>query len=138
MSPRTMTRAVTGVNDDTGLPSSSSAPWMRNPIMEGIRRNHSLIKVTVDIFPPPVSRTGRSGGGGLSRNVTMQGTSARNSTAMDLTPQEQAHWSQQQQVDKIIYANRKSLRERARIGWEELKLLGVDENVIREVFVDLF
>ncbi|KAF8938176.1 hypothetical protein BGZ47_008691 [Haplosporangium gracile] len=135
MSPRTMTRAVTSVNDDTGLPSSSLAPWERNPIMEGIRRNHSLIKVTVDIFPPSASRTGQ---GGLSRSVTMQGTSARNSTVMDLTPQEQAHWSQQQQVDKIIYANRKNLRERARIGWEELKLLGVDEDVIKEVFVDLF
>lgn len=140
MSSRTISRPVTGVNDDTGLPASpSSSPWTRNPIMEGIRRNHSLIKVTVDIFPPPGSRPGRPGGaGGLSRSTTMHGPSARNSMAMDLTPQEQAHWSQQQQVDKIIYANRKNLRERARIGWEELKLLGVDEDVIREVFVDLF
>lgn len=140
MSPRTITRPAAGVNDDTGLPtSSSSSPWTRNPIMEGIRRNHSLIKVTVDIFPPPASRPIRPGGaGGHSRSATMHGTSARNSMAMDLTPQEQAHWSQQQQVDKIIYANRKNLRERARIGWEELKLLGVDEDVIREVFADLF
>lgn len=138
MSPRTVTRVVTGANDDAGLPTSSAAPWTRNPIMEGIRRNHSLIKVTVDIFPPPASRPGRPGGGVPSRSVTMQGTSGRTSMAMELTPQEQAHWSQQQQVDKIIYANRKSLRERARIGWEELKLLGVDEDVIREVFADLF
>ena len=138
MSPRMRTRAVTGANDDAGLPTSSAAPWTRNPIMEGIRRNHSLIKVTVDIFPPPASRAGRPGGGGPSRSVTMQGTSGRTLMAMELTPQEQAHWSQQQQVDKIIYANRKNLRERARIGWEELKLLGVDEDVIREVFADLF
>ncbi|KAF9138767.1 hypothetical protein BGX30_008772 [Mortierella sp. GBA39] len=138
MSPRTRTRVATGANDDTGLPNSSAAPWTRNPIMEGIRRNHSLIKVTVDIFSPPASRTGRSRGGEPSRSVAMQGTSGRTSMAMELTPQEQAHWSQQQQVDKIIYANRKNLRERARIGWEELRLLGVDEDVIREVFADLF
>ncbi|KAG0291474.1 hypothetical protein BGZ96_005169 [Linnemannia gamsii] len=140
MTSRTVPRPVTSVNDDTRLlASSSSSPWTRNPIMEGIRRNHSLIKVTVDIFPPPGSRPGRPGGaGGLSKSTTMHGTPARNSMAMDLTPQEQAHWSQQQQVDKIIYANRKNLRERSRIAWEELKLLGVDEDVIREVFVDLF
>lgn len=141
MNSRTMTRAVTGTNDDTGLPTPSAAPWTRNPIMEGIRRNHSLIKVTVDIFPPPVSRTGRPGvgsGGGPSRSAAVQGTSGRTSMAVELSPQEQAHWLQQQQVDKIIYANRKNLRERARIGWEELKLLGVDEDVIREVFADLF
>ncbi|KAG9073189.1 hypothetical protein KI688_000976 [Linnemannia hyalina] len=141
MSPRTRTRVVTGANDDTGLPTSSAAPWTRNPIMEGIRRNHSLIKVTVDIFSPPASRTGRSRGGGVGgppRSVAMQGTSGRASMAMELTPQEQVHWAQQQQVDKIIYANRKNLRERARIGWEELRLLGVDEDVIREVFADLF
>ncbi|OAQ25689.1 hypothetical protein K457DRAFT_140867 [Linnemannia elongata AG-77] len=141
MSSRTMTRAVTGANDDTGLPTPSTAPWTRNPIMEGIRRNHSLIKVTIDIFLPPVSRTGRPGGGsggGPSRSAAMQGTSGRTSMAVELSPQEQAHWLQQQQVDKIIYANRKNLRERARIGWEELKLLGVDEDVIREVFADLF
>ncbi|KAG0375420.1 hypothetical protein BGX24_009146 [Mortierella sp. AD032] len=136
---RTMTRAVTGANDDTGVPFIN--PWTRNPIMEGIRRNHSLIKVTVDILSPAgfynvgVARAGHQGG--LSRSAT-RGTGARNSMAMDATLQEQALWSQQQQVDKIIYANRKTLRERARIGWEELKLLGVDEDVIREVFADLF
>ncbi|KAF9119547.1 hypothetical protein BGW39_000228 [Mortierella sp. 14UC] len=139
-SPRTMTRVVTGVNDDTGIPTSS--PWTRNPIMEGIRRNHSLIKVTVDILSSPAghpmggARAGRPGG--LYRSATRGTGGARNSMATDITPQEQAQWLQQQQVDKIIYSNRKNLRERARIGWEELKLLGVDEDVIREVFADLF
>ncbi|KAG0205484.1 hypothetical protein BGX33_007884 [Mortierella sp. NVP41] len=138
MGPRTMTRAVTGVHDDTRGPSPSS-PWTRNPIMEGIRRNHSLIKVTIDILSPPTvlptAEVARS-------RSTTRGTTAHSggnsSMSMEYTPQEQAQWFQQQQLDKIIYANRKLLRERARIGWEELKMLGVDEDVIREVFADLF
>ncbi|KAF9921835.1 hypothetical protein FBU30_008098, partial [Linnemannia zychae] len=136
MPASTIGRTMTGINDDNGMPSS---PWVRNPIIEGIRRNHSLIKVTVDILSHSAgSSAGGARGrqGGVSRNGSI-GTATRNSMMMEFNSQEHMQWTQQQQVDKIIYANRKNLRERARIGWEELKLLGVDEDVIREVFMDV-
>ncbi|KAF9288211.1 hypothetical protein BGZ68_000674 [Mortierella alpina] len=132
---------------------SLTGHWTRNPVLEGIRRNHSLIKVTLDIVSPmgalsspmragtdeDMERGSGSGGGGggtrgagpgLSSNWVNTGSS---NIAADGYQIQQLQLLQQQQLNKKIQANRKLLRDRGRVGWEELKLLGVDDDVIREV-----
>lgn len=129
----------------TGVPNNNniSAPWARNPLMEGIRRNHSLIKVVLDHVVP------------TSMQATLSNTHPSRQSMNPLTntnhthphhvdqqhalgaPSESEMYNsaqyQQQQLAKKMAANRKLLRDRGRVGWEELKLLGVDDDVIREV-----
>ncbi|KAG9324003.1 hypothetical protein KVV02_003482 [Mortierella alpina] len=143
-------------------PSSTAANfsltghWTRNPVLEGIRRNHSLIKVTLDIVSPMAglsspmrsgtddemdrgSGNGAGGGGGGGMRGAEPGLSSHrantggSSIAADGYQLQQLQLMQQQQLNKKIQANRKLLRDRGRVGWEELKLLGVDDDVIREV-----
>ena len=107
--------------------------WTRNPLIDGIRRNHSLIKVTLDVSPPS----------GLSTFATMGPMSRTNTWGSNAkTPdmgrsgghiQDQILLFQHEMVQKKIMANRKLLRERGRVGMDELRLLGVDDDVIREV-----
>ncbi|KAF9396230.1 hypothetical protein CPC16_003940 [Podila verticillata] len=132
-----------------GAPNNNnniSAPLARNPLIEGIRRNHSLIKVALDLVVP------------MSMQATMSITHPSHQSMTSLTNtnhhththhanQQHALGApsdlsetlynsaqyQQQQLAKKMAANRKLLRDRGRVGWEELKLLGVDDDIIREV-----
>ena len=72
----------------------------------------------------------RGAGPGLSSSWANTGGS---NIAADGYQMQQLQLMQQQQLNKKIQANRKLLRDRGRVGWEELKLLGVDDDVIREV-----
>ncbi|KAF9580452.1 hypothetical protein BGW38_002902, partial [Lunasporangiospora selenospora] len=165
---------------------AASYGWARNPIVEGIRRNHSLIKVTLDPIVP--SRQSTASGavgvtGALSRSNSMNGsvlnhshfnnnsgygpdeghadypnTSHHNSHNpsnathhnhgqfhghnhhyhssggnYDPTQLEQMQIWQHHQLYKKVMANRKLLKERGRVGCDELKLLGLDDDIIREV-----
>ncbi|KAF9354688.1 hypothetical protein BGX26_007477, partial [Mortierella sp. AD094] len=127
-----------------GAAGGNLSLWMRNPIIEGIRRNHSLIKVTLDSSTPPPPGGNHSslvdpaapgaGTTGLSRTSTWSNGPAHELSIHEL---QQLQYQQQQQVYKKVNANRKTLKERGRAGWEELRLLGVDDDVIREVCQDL-
>ncbi|KAF9171710.1 hypothetical protein BGX21_004728 [Mortierella sp. AD011] len=126
-------------NGNGGGAGGNLSLWMRNPIIEGIRRNHSLIKVTLDSTTPHSPGGNRasledSATPGLSRT-----SSRSNGPTHDLSLHElqQLQHQQQQQMHKKVNANRKTLKERGRVGWEELRLLGVDDDVIREVCEDL-
>ncbi|KAF9957310.1 hypothetical protein BGZ72_001948 [Mortierella alpina] len=148
----------THATNKAGGPSGTTAnlsltgPWTRNPVLEGIRRNHSLIKVTLDIVSPmaALSSPGRkgteddmergsgNGGGGGMRGAgpglsSSWANTGGSNIAVDGYQMQQLQLMQQQQLNKKIQANRKLLRDRGRVGWEELKLLGVDDDVIREV-----
>ncbi|KAF9967763.1 hypothetical protein BGZ70_008315 [Mortierella alpina] len=137
---------------------SLTGHWTRNPVLEGIRRNHSLIKVTLDIVSPLAALTsplrmgtddemdrasgnGIGGGGmrgagpgpGLSSSHRATTGGSNVAVLADGYQLQQLQVMQQQQLNKKIQANRKLLRDRGRVGWEELKLLGVDDDVIREV-----
>ncbi|KAG0002225.1 hypothetical protein BGZ79_003389 [Entomortierella chlamydospora] len=132
-------RANSMNNGNGGGAGENLSLWMRNPIIEGIRRNHSLIKVTLDSTTPPSPGGSHSS---LEDSVTLglSRTSSRsNGSAHDLSLHElqQLQHQQQQQMHKKVNANRKTLKERGRVGWEELRLLGVDDDVIREVCEDL-
>ncbi|KAG0327214.1 hypothetical protein BG004_002814 [Podila humilis] len=122
----------------------------RNPLMEGIRRNHSLIKVVLDLVVPtaamPISHT-------LTATSTVQQQQQqqafqRQNTRQSMISQQMeggsggalsseaiynAQFQQQQQLNKKMAINRKLLRDRGRVGWEELKLLGIDDDIVREV-----
>ncbi|KAI8359018.1 hypothetical protein B0O80DRAFT_495651 [Mortierella sp. GBAus27b] len=153
-----------------------SGLWTRHPIIEGVRRNHSLIKVVLDttttgtstststpaatVTPTtPLAAPGAGAGAGagaagagaksnrtpveesrMSRDNGRSGAITA-SAAQELyySQQELQHlqMQQQQMLQKKILTNRKLLRERGRVGWEELKLLGVDDDVIREVCQDI-
>ncbi|CAO3570875.1 unnamed protein product [Mortierella alpina] len=140
---------------------SLTGQWTRNPVLEGIRRNHSLIKVTLDVVSPmaglssplrmgtddEMDRVSGNGGGGGAGGGGTRGagpglssssnnrahTGGSHLAAADGYQLQQLQLMQQQQLNKKIQANRKLLRDRGRVGWEELKLLGVDDDVIREV-----
>ncbi|KAF9184083.1 hypothetical protein BGZ50_003889 [Haplosporangium sp. Z 11] len=139
METRLVNRAGTAATVATVTVSSV---WGRNPIMEGIRRNYSLIKVTLDIIAPASLVTSATanqinnapGAAGPSTNSTW--TTYSSNAAAEHFRYEQVHMMQKQLLNKKIQANRKLLRERGRVGWEELKLLGVDDDVIREVCQD--
>ncbi|KAF9573068.1 hypothetical protein EC968_009028 [Mortierella alpina] len=155
----------TGASSGTTANVSLTGQWARNPVLEGIRRNHSLIKVTMDIVSPMAALSsspmrmgsedemdrgsgngggggggGMRGGGGGMRGGGGSGLSSQrahiggsSNVAADGYQLQQLQMMQQQQLNKKIQANRKLLRDRGRVGWEELKLLGVDDDVIREV-----
>jgi len=139
-------------------PSGMSGLWTRHPIIEGVRRNHSLIKVVLDTTtttgataatatttttPGFKTLTGgsqanmKAAGSGeerISRDHARSGIAATTQEFYYTQQELQQFQMQQQQVlHKKIHANRKLLRERARVGWEELKLVGVDDDIIREV-----
>ncbi|KAF9202264.1 hypothetical protein BGZ49_007559 [Haplosporangium sp. Z 27] len=132
------TTGVFGTNNGGG--GGNMSMWIRNPIIEGIRRNHSLIKVTLDsialsssnINRPSSANTKAKGIGdtGISRSSTWN-----NGVSQELSTAElrQLHHQQQHQMYKKVNANRKALMERSRVGWEELKLLGVDDDIIEEI-----
>lgn len=126
------------INNHNNININNMAPWARNPLMEGIRRNHSLIKVVLDLV---VSTTSMQ----ASMSLTHPMTSLTTTNTQPVEQQAQGAPSdlfeamhsnaqyQQQQLAKKMLANRKLLRDRGRVGWEELKLLGVDDDIIREV-----
>ncbi|KAF9114259.1 hypothetical protein BGX27_011310 [Mortierella sp. AM989] len=127
-----------------GASGGNLSQWMRNPIIEGIRRNHSLIKVTLDSSISPSSDSNRpsptgattprrSGAVGISRTSTWNNGIVQEFSMHEL---KQLQYQQQHHVQKKVNANRKTLKERGRIGWEELKILGVDDDVIQEVYQD--
>ncbi|KAG0256428.1 hypothetical protein BG011_004505 [Mortierella polycephala] len=136
METRAVNRAGTAATVAT---VTASSLWGRNPIMEGIRRNHSLIKVTLDAMTPaPLVTNATSNqinnapeGMGPSTNSTW--TTHSSNAATEHFRYEQVYMMQKQLLNKKVQANRKLLRERGKLGWEELKLLGVDDDVIREV-----
>ncbi|KAG0364060.1 hypothetical protein BGZ54_007876, partial [Gamsiella multidivaricata] len=125
--------AITGGNAAT-----ASGPWTRHPIIEGIRRNYSLIKVVLDTSTLSPAAAAAAAAAATGANPTWHNSQAGN--AQGVTQQQelvqQYQLQQQQQLQKKIMVNRKLLRERGRVGWEELKLLGVDDDVIREVCQD--
>ncbi|KAG0206665.1 hypothetical protein BGX28_001913 [Mortierella sp. GBA30] len=127
-------------------PTTLTNVWTRNPLVEGIRRNHSLIKVTLDVVGPKamfsslvkmetedISSERKRGRGTGHAHGSALTNGANSSVVMDQMHMHEIQQQQQQQVNKKIQANRKLLRDRRRLGWEELKLLGVDDDVIREV-----
>ncbi|KAI1310282.1 hypothetical protein EDD11_003751 [Mortierella claussenii] len=125
-------------------PGVGSGPWTSNPIIEGVRRNHSLIKVTLDSSLSlssfiSVSQTALSTAPTLEEpGVRLSRVSTLSGVAQDYSHQElqQLQLQQERILRKKIVSNRKMLRERSRVGWEELKLLGVDDDVIAEVCQD--
>lgn len=153
-----------------------SGLWTRHPIIEGVRRNHSLIKVVLDttttgtstststpaatVTPTtPLAAPGAGAGAGAgaagagaksNRTPVEEGRVSRDngrSGAITAAAAQELYYSQQelqhlqmqqqQMLQKKILTNRKLLRERGRVGWEELKLLGVDDDIIREVCQDI-
>lgn len=131
-----------GPSNNSNNNNNNTVPWTRNPLMEGIRRNHSLIKVVLDLVVPTASLME------ASMSLTNPMPSLTTTTNTNTQPVEQyaqgapsdlsealhnAQYQQQQQLAKKMLANRKLLRDRGRVGWEELKLLGVDDDIIREV-----
>ncbi|KAF9305438.1 hypothetical protein BGZ74_010202 [Mortierella antarctica] len=131
-----------GPSNNNNNNNINTVPWTRNPLMEGIRRNHSLIKVVLDLVVPTASLME------ASMSLTNPMPSLTTTTNTNTQPVEQyaqgapsdlsealhnAQYQQQQQLAKKMLANRKLLRDRGRVGWEELKLLGVDDDIIREV-----
>ncbi|KAF8978067.1 hypothetical protein BGZ46_006847 [Entomortierella lignicola] len=133
------TTGVFGTNNGGGGGGNMSM-WIRNPIIEGIRRNHSLIKVTLDSIALSSSNTNRPssenakakgiGDTGISRSSTWNNGFSQELSTVELR---QLHHQQQHQMYKKVNANRKALIERSRVGWEELKLLGVDDDIIEEI-----
>ncbi|GJJ70435.1 hypothetical protein EMPS_02784 [Entomortierella parvispora] len=114
----------------------SATSWTRNPLIDGIRRNHSLIKVTLDTTPPSGPSTAAIGA--ASRASTWSSNTNTTAKVQDAGrggghAQDQIQLFQHELVQKKIMANRKLLRERGRVGVDELRLLGVDDDVIREV-----
>ncbi|KAI8359020.1 hypothetical protein B0O80DRAFT_495653 [Mortierella sp. GBAus27b] len=79
--------------------------------------------------------------GGADGGADAHTTAAAAAAAQELyySQQELQHlqMQQQQMLQRKILANRKLVRERGRVGWEELKLLGVDDDIIREVCQDI-
>ncbi|KAF8932830.1 hypothetical protein BGZ58_006768 [Dissophora ornata] len=114
--------------------------WTQHPIIEGVRRNHSLIKVTLDSTTSlPIVTSGiQPTVGGKAGRFSRDSTWSAMAGAQEFSQQElrQFQMQQQQRLQKKIQANRKLLKERGRVEWEELKSLGLDDDIIREVCGD--
>ncbi|KAF9438166.1 hypothetical protein BGZ76_009456 [Entomortierella beljakovae] len=143
---RSATQINMGSGGVGGVNGGSSGSWLRNPIIEGIRRNHSLIKVTLDssISSSLPMNSSPSTSGEVSSSGGRQMGHSRNNTASNDVFQEpsiqELHQFQLQylhQIHKKVNSNRKILKERGRVGWEELKVLGLDDDIIREVCQDI-
>ncbi|KAG0312525.1 hypothetical protein BGZ99_009457 [Dissophora globulifera] len=116
--------------------------WNRHPVIEGVRRNHSLVKVVLDTsISFPLSNTlaespSNVGGGGTITRMSSRNAVSQQYQQQDFVPPQdlqQFQTQQQQLLQNKIMTNRKLLRERARVGWEELKLAGIDDDIIQEV-----
>ncbi|KAG0050944.1 hypothetical protein BGZ83_004276 [Gryganskiella cystojenkinii] len=130
---RSKTGSTTAAGGALGSPT-----WTKNPLIDGIRRNHSLIKVTLDSSP---SLTASASVQAMAPMSTTSTWSTNTNATSKIQDPGQGYGQQHHQIQlfqhhmmqKKILANRKLMRERGRVGVDELRLLGIDDDIIREI-----